>query len=148
MRWVALALMFALLCGCKFEGYSPTPYADPVGHSTVCYGHKVIHAGQEYTQQRCAAYLVADAAKSIAAVYRCAQPATAGQFIAFADLAYNVGQSAFCRSSVARLSRQNRLFESCRATKGYVYAKGRKLSGLVKRRIYFYHICLDYTWPA
>lgn len=150
MRWLVW-MAYALLSGhAQFEGYSKVPYPDPVGITTVCHGHRITHDDKfkDYDWQRCEILKVADEAKSAAAVYRCAKPVTLGQFLAFDDLAYNVGRGAFCRSSPARLSRKGKLPESCRALEKYVYADGKRLKGLVKRRAYYSHLCRHLTWPG
>lgn len=135
-------------CG-EFEGYSQVPYSDPVGYSTVCHGHKVKYGEkQSYNWQECEAFRIADAAKAFILSNQCTKALSLGQAVAFADLAYNVGSDAFCKSSVARMSRKGLYLEPCRELKRYVYAGGRKLSGLVYRRSYFYEVCVNPRWPV
>lgn len=149
MRWLVILLCVALSgCG-QWEGYSETPYRDPVNRVTVCHGHKIEHKAKgSYDWQECEAFRIADAGSAIVAAYTCAKPITAGQLIAFADLAYNIGRPAFCRASVSRLSRQGLLFESCRELRKYVYADGKRLKGLVARREYFANYCRSNLWPV
>lgn len=151
MRWLfALIVLFLAGCG-QYEGYSSTPYRDPVRESTVCHGHKILRGQhREYTGQECGALYLADAGSAALSVVRCAKPATLGQFVAFTDLAYNIGNTAFCASKVSKLSRQDRIIESCKALRAYTFAKGKKLKGLVSRRDYFSQYCLSnpYPWPA
>lgn len=148
MRW--LLWLALLLCGCsKFEGYSKTPYPDPIGVTTVCAGHRITNDKEikSYDWQECGILWLADQAQSAASVLRCSRPITLGQFLAYNDLAYNVGRASFCRSSVARMSRQGRVLKSCRNLARYVYARGKKLSGLVKRRAYYQKMCETNEWP-
>jgi lysozyme len=149
VRWLfALAVLFLGGCG-QFEGYSSSPYRDPVSESTVCHGHKVLRGQhREYTEQECGAFYLVDVGSAALAVARCARPATVGQLVAFTDLAYNIGQGTFCKSSVSRLSRQNRIIESCKALRSYTFAKGKRLRGLVSRRNYFSDYCLSDFRPV
>lgn len=149
MRWLfALVVLFLAGCG-QYEGYSSTPYRDPVRESTVCHGHKILRGQhREYTEQECGAFYLADAGSAALAVIRCSKPSTFGQFVAFTDLSYNIGNSAFCSSKVSELSRKNKFYESCSTLNIYVYAKGKKLSGLIRRREYFSRVCVEYLWPV
>jgi lysozyme len=61
---------------------------------------------------------------------------------AYTSAAYNIGVDAFCRSSMARKENAGDVQGACDALLLYVYAKGVKLPGLVKRREQERELCL------
>lgn len=123
-----------------YEGSPPAAYMDrlPLNPTpTACQGHTGpdVQVGKAYSPAQCAAWKHADLLKAANGVKGCIfAPMTVNQWGAYTDLAYNIGVSAFCRSSVARKANAGDVAGSCRAISLYVYAGGRKLAGLVKRR--------------
>ena len=89
-----LAIAAALIGG--FEGKRNTPYLDPVGVLTVCYGHTGgdIQKGKRYSDEECRAMLERDLAAHADALSCVKTPLTDAQRIAFASLAYNIGKGA------------------------------------------------------
>ena len=61
-------------------------------------------------------------------------PMKSYQWAAFTSLAFNIGVSAFCRSSIARKANAGDMAGACKAIGLYVYAGGRVVKGLVNRR--------------
>jgi lysozyme len=58
------------------------------------------------------------------------------------SLAFNIGTAAFCRSTAARRFNAGDLEGGCRAIGAFVFAGGRKLPGLVRRRAAEVALCL------
>ena len=117
------------------EGYVPYVYADPVGIPTSCFGHvgPENKTGRNFSQAECKALLEKDLHVALDAVHRCIRvPLTNGQKVALASFAYNVGSSSLCASSLARKANAGEPF--CTELDKWVYAKGKKLPGLVRRR--------------
>lgn len=100
------------------EGRVLKTYRDMGGVLTYCDGatENAIW-GKTYTIAECNAQLDYDLARHAEGVNSCLpmDQLTLGQRIAFVDLAYNIGVTNFCRSSVARLARERKVSASCDA---------------------------------
>jgi lysozyme len=128
-----------------YEGFEPTAYRDPVGIPTICYGHTATaRMGQTISQAKCTALLQADLGHAFAAVDRRARvelpPPTRA---ALASFVYNVGEGAFARSTLLRKLNARDLRGACNELSRWVYAGGRKLNGLIKRRATERELCLS-----
>lgn len=138
------ALSIATAVVSYYEGYKPTAYRDPVGIPTICYGHTATaRMGQTLSQERCTELLQADLGHAFSAVDRRTQvdlpPPTRA---ALASFVYNVGEGAFARSTLLRKLNAGDLRGACHELSRWVYAGGRKLNGLVKRRATERELCL------
>lgn len=134
-------LALAIPVVAMWEGLSLTPYRDPVGILTVCYGET---AGEmrEFTPAECKAKLRESLAAHGAAIAQCL-PAGLPEHVQAASLsfAYNVGASAFCGSTMRRKLDAGDLAGACAELSRWVYAKGQKLPGLVNRRAHERAMC-------
>lgn len=138
----ALALAAATIA--PWEGKRNEPYADPIGIVTVCYGETRVPM-RRYSDAECLAMLEQASAEFLEGVRR-RNPAIAGfphQWAAHTSFAYNVGLGTYGKSSVARLFEEGRQVEACRFLGRYVYAGGRKLRGLERRRAAEIALCLE-----
>lgn len=121
-----------------FEGYVPQTYADPVGIPTICYGHTGVDVtpGRAETREGCRALLEKDLAAAYAGVLRCVRvPLQNHQAAALTSFTFNVGVSALCNSTLARLANTGAdPAVWCAELDRWVYSRGVRLSGLVKRR--------------
>jgi lysozyme len=135
--WFGAVLLLSAPVVAMYEGYVPHTYADPVGIPTACYGHTGpdVTPGRWFTYEECKARLDADMAEALRYVEKCVtadlQPHQAAAFVSFT---YNVGGEAFCRSTLVRKANTGDLPGACAELSRWVYAKGLKLGGLVKRR--------------
>lgn len=121
----------------RFEGFSATPYLCPAGYWTIGYGHvlKSRTNGTSITELQAEALLLQDVKNTEGDVRRLIPVAlTQGQFDALASFTYNLGAGALQRSTlrqkILRGEHENAVLEFQK----WVYAGGRKLPGLVKRR--------------
>ena len=100
----SLALSASALVGIALhEGYKPTAYTPVSGDvPTIGFGTtEGVKLGQSTTPERALVRLLADASKFEQAVKRCAPvPMYQHEFSAYVSLAYNIGEGAFCRSSI------------------------------------------------
>lgn len=121
----------------QFEGVILRGYSDPIGIVTACAGHtKTAVLGRPYTPEECEVLLQDDLVEHAEGVLACAptlQDKT-GPLAASVSFAYNVGTGAFCGSTMVRKWNAGDLAGACAELSRWVYAGGRKLSGLVKRR--------------
>ncbi|MFC3097389.1 lysozyme [Alteraurantiacibacter palmitatis] len=140
---VLAALALAVATIAPWEGKRNEPYRDPIGILTVCYGETRVPM-RRYTDAECTAMLESGAAGFMEGVRR-RNPGIVEyphQWAAHTSLAYNIGQSAYDRSSVARLFAEGRQVEACRFMNRFVYAGGKKLRGLERRRAAEVELCL------
>lgn len=126
-----------------FEGLRTVAYLDPVGIPTACFGEtENIRLGQSFTREECEARLADRIVEFDDAVTSCLGYAPApGPRMAFVSLAYNIGTEAFCGSTLARLARAGDIDGACAQLDRWVYAKGVKWPGLVRRRAEERAIC-------
>ena len=121
------------------EGEVLSTYYDPVGIATVCYGDTdpaMAVPGASYTREECLQSLERQLIAHAGPVLECAPGVTASPDMtaAFVSLAYNIGTSAFCRSTVARRFNSGDYQGACAAIEMWNRAGGRVLPGLVQRR--------------
>jgi lysozyme len=122
----------------KFEGWRNVGYRDPApgAFETICAGHREPGVlGQTYSDQRCAELLSQDAVKHGLEIARCLPPDLPIEVrAAFTSIGFNLGAAAFCKSSMSRKALAGDLPGACASLSLYVYAGGKRLSGLVSRR--------------
>jgi lysozyme len=143
-------LVLALAGGvtATFEGNPPVSYNDSIPNNptpTACRGHTGpdVVVGKPYTQAQCDKWFVQDLVTAAQGVQACVHaPMAPNQLAAFTSTSYNIGITAFCRSSMARLANAGDRLGSCKAILLYVYAGGKKLLGLERRRQSEYKLCV------
>lgn len=133
----ASALTIAGVTTGWFEGTRYTPYLDPVGVLTVCEGHTGpdIIRDKSYTKAECAAFKEKDLAKADAVIDRYVKvPLSTTERAALIDFIFNVGSGNFSTSTLLRKVNRGDHAGACDEYKRWVYAGGRRFSGLEKRR--------------
>ena len=148
-RAAAGALVLALGLVTAWEGYEGKVYLDPVGIPTVCYGHVVpsnVKVGTHFSTEACHEILYADLKVASEAVDRYVRVEipdyTKAALISFV---FNVGIGNFKKSRLLKLINQGDIVAACHELPKWVYAKGKKLKGLVNRRQAEMRLCLGYT---
>lgn len=128
-----------------YEGKVNRTYVDPVGVLTSCYGHTgpELKPGQTFTDEQCDDMLAADLLKHAAALDCIKTPMTDGQKAAFLSFAFNVGNQAFCRSTLAKKANQGDMMGACAELSRWTLAGGKELPGLVRRRAAEQAMCLS-----
>ena len=122
----------------RFEGFSRIVYFCPAGYPTIGYGHVVkddedFSAGIDEAQAE--ELLRQDAQIAERAVLRLINvPLTDGQFDALVSFTYNLGGGALQRSTLRRKINREEHAEVPEQFMRWVWAGGRKLKGLVRRR--------------
>ncbi len=126
-----------------FEGTVFSSYRDPVGIITACTGHTgpELKMGQTYTREQCEEMLYKDLAKHADALSCVRAPLTDGQRAAFLSFAFNVGDDAFCRSTLVRKANAGDIDGACAELSRWTYAGGKQLPGLVRRRAAERQLC-------
>lgn len=135
-----LALVLATVLIGRNEGLVLTPYRDPVGVLTVCYGHTGKDIQQrKHSKEECTALLQKDIQRHVP---KCLTvPLTEMQQAAFVSLAYNIGTGAFCKSPAFKAAQAGDMVQACKDIERHVKAGGKVLPGLVKRRAYERALC-------
>ena len=130
----AAALLLAMVP--VFEGTILRTYRDPIGVLTSCVGHTgpELRMGQRWTPEQCQQQLAADLLHHAGALDCITAPLTEGQKAAFVSFAFNVGNKAFCGSTLVRKANAGDLAGACAELSRWTYAGGRQLPGLIKRR--------------
>ncbi|MEW6559605.1 MAG: lysozyme [Pseudomonadota bacterium] len=135
-----------------YEGYRRQAYDDGVGVQTVGYGSTVhadgktpVKAGDTLTPDRALITLGAHVSRLEMQMRACIGPVPLAQpeWDAYVSLAYNIGAAAFCKSGIVRALHATPpdYGGACAQIRRWVYAGGKKLPGLVKRREGEYRLC-------
>lgn len=128
-----LALLVPLVA--SFEGLRQYAYSDPVGIPTICFGYTHgVQLGDYKSKEECAALLIEELEVANHAVDRCLPNPNDNERAAYTSLVYNAGPKAVCGSTIQRRYLAGDKKGACQAIKMWVYSKGIKLPGLVKRR--------------
>ncbi len=137
----AIALAVPLVA--HFEGYVPWVYRDPIGRLAACYGHddQTMTPGKRFTASECQAMLDEDLLKHTEAIDCIKRPLTDGQKAAFLSFAFNVGNNAFCGSTLVRKANAGDMPGACAELSRWTLAGGRELPGLVRRRAAERQLC-------
>lgn len=137
-----LALAVPLVAG--YEGLRLRAYADPVGIYTICYGETLgVKMGQTATQAECWRQLQARLGDFAAQVDTLVIPSLpVERQVALTSFAYNAGIDNFAHSRLLAKLNTGDVVGACNELPRWVYAKGVKLPGLVKRRESERQLCL------
>jgi lysozyme len=121
----------------RFEGFSSMVYICPAGYQTIGYGH-LVRSGEsfnEISETEAEELLRKDVESAERAVLRLVNvPLTDGQFDALVSFTFNLGSGAFQRSTLRRKVNRQAHVEVPAQLMRWVWAGGRKLNGLVRRR--------------
>lgn len=125
----------------RFEGCRLTAYKDAVGILTIGYGHTSmagglqVEKGQRITAFEAEEILIADLATfELAVIKKLDRTPNDNQFAAMVSLCFNIGPTAFARSTVCKAFNAGKLDLAGGAFLMWVKAGGRKMPGLVRRR--------------
>ncbi len=130
------------------EGYREHAYDDGVGVQTIGFGTTSgVKPGDKTTPERALGLLYRDASEMVAQLSRpgCIGdvPVYPHEADAFVSLAYNIGSSAFCKSTLVKKLKQTPpdYAGACSEILRWNKAGGRVLPGLKKRRQQEYELC-------
>lgn len=146
----AMALAMAVASLKTDEGKRNVDYLDIARIPTACYGHTGagVKAGTRRSDAECERLLTADAQKHINGVLLCT-PALAYhpyQLAAATRLTFNIGQSAYCSSTIARRFNAEDYRGGCDGflawNKAWVNGKLVVVKGLADRRVRERAMCL------
>lgn len=130
----------------KHEGLVLGTYPDPVGIITSCYGHvdKSLRLGQKFTEDECLEQLAEDLSKHNKELMTYVKvPLSEQEHAAYLSFIYNVGGANFKSSTLLKKLNVGEREEACNQLSRWVFAKGKKLQGLVNRRESEKQLCLS-----
>lgn len=134
----------------RYEGFRARAYDDlrpnveigpetrVTGTLTIGYGHtgRYAQAGHEISEPKAEQLLIAELVDFEAGIKRLVRvPVSQAEFDALVSFAYNVGLGAFERSTLLRKLLARDYDGAAMEFERWVYSKGRKLRGLVLRRV-------------
>lgn len=122
----------------KAEGCKLTAYQDAVGVWTIGYGHTAgVKQGDRITQYQAEQFLREDLIKFERVAEKVRNVNTQGRFDAVVDFMYNCGPAAFNGSTLKKYIESGMpVWQTQEQFLRWVTAKGKKLGGLVSRRIW------------
>jgi lysozyme len=141
----ALTLSAAALVGIAVhEGYVGHAYQDIVGVWTIGFGTtENVRPGQKIDPVRALQRKVADVEKFEGALKQCVRvPLHQYEYDAYISLAYNIGSSAFCNSTLVRRLNAGDYAGACKEILRWNRAGGQVVQGLVNRRQDEYRKCI------
>lgn len=118
------------------EGYRENAYLDAVNVPTIGFGTtEGVKLGDRTTVERSLVRALDDADKIGKAIAKCITvPLYDHEWSAYVAFSYNVGPSAFCRSTLVKKLNAGDYAGACAELSRWTMAGGRELPGLVKRR--------------
>jgi len=128
-----------------FEGLVTSTYSDPIGIPTICYGHTATATpARTATEVECLELLDQDMQIALSGISKCVNSELKPhEWAALVSFSYNVGVGAACGSTMVRMINAGRSpAEWCPQLERWVYAGGRKLKGLERRRQAELALCL------
>lgn len=144
------ALSIAIQVVSHFEGTELTAYADPVGIPTICTGHTgpTVKLHQTKTAEECDALLAGDLGTAFDAIGRNVnndidRNLPPARRAALASFIFNVGEGSFRSSTLLQKLNAGDTRGACDQLTRWVYAGGKKLNGLVRRREAERELCLQ-----
>lgn len=144
-KLAALALSAAALVGiATHEGYVGRAYQDIVGVWTIGFGTtENVRPGQAIDPVRALQRKIDDVKKFEGALKECVKvPLHQYEYDAYISLAYNIGSTAFCRSTLVRKLNASDYAGACREILRWNQAGGRVVQGLTNRRQAEYRLCM------
>lgn len=123
----------------RFEGFSPVPYVCPSGYRTIGYGH-VIRSNDgnidRINEVEAEDLLIKDVLLVEKAIKRLIRvPLEDYQFDALVSFTFNLGSGALQSSTLRQKINREEYDSAADEFLRWVYAGGRKLKGLILRRI-------------
>jgi lysozyme len=145
VKIAALALSASTLVGIAgWEGYSGSAYQDIVGIWTIGFGTTAgVKQGQSIDPVKALKRKLDDVQKFEGAIKQCVTvPLHQHEYDAYLSLAYNIGPTAFCRSTLVRLLNEGKYTMACEQILRWDKAGGKVVRGLTLRREAEYRQCM------
>lgn len=125
------------------ESYRQDAYNDGVGVTTLGFGTtEGVKPGDRITVERALVRALEDTRKHEQAIKQCVKvPLYQNEYDAYVSLAYNIGKTAFCNSTLVKKLNLGDYSGACQEILRWNRAGGKVLRGLTKRRIQEQKLC-------
>lgn len=132
----------ALYEGYKGDAYIPVPGDVPtIGFGTT----QGVKLGDKITPEKALQRKLQDISLYEGAIKECViVPLHQYEYDTYVSFSYNVGPTAFCRSTLVKRLNQEKYKEACAELKKWVYVSGKYNQGLANRREKEYNSCMGY----
>lgn len=145
----AVVLLAAGALVMPWEGLENDPYRDIVGVLTVCYGETAGVQQRRYSDDECAAMLIARLGQFDAEMGRCITVEVPTHVrAAVLSWAYNVGSDQACKSTLIRKLNAGDTAGACAELDRWVMAGGKRVQGLANRRAAERRLCEGREVPS
>lgn len=120
----------------EFEGLRLEAYLCPAGVPTIGWGHtRGVKLGDKITLEQAEQFLEEDYREALATVkYLVTIQLAEHQYSALASFVFNLGAKSLLTSTLLKKINSNNLLTAGPEFDKWVFAKGKKLNGLVRRR--------------
>jgi len=145
LKIAALSLSASALVGIAgWEGYSGNAYQDIVGIWTIGFGTtESVKKGQTIDPVKALQRKLNDVKKFEGALKKCVTvPLHQHEYDAYLSLAYNIGPTAFCNSTLVRKLNREDYYGACSEILRWDKAGGKPVRGLTLRREAEYRQCM------
>lgn len=146
LKLAALSLSASALVGiATWEGFRSTAYIPIPGDvPTIGFGTTTgVKMGDSIDPVKALQRKITDISKFEGALKQCVTvPLHQREYDSYLSLAYNIGPTAFCNSTLVRLLNQFRYEEACKQILRWDRAGGRVVQGLTNRRQAEYRQCI------
>ena len=146
LRNNAIALSAAgLVALASWEAFRAEPYLDIGGVWTDGFGNtNNVNPSKSVSVPQALNQLLINVRTAEGAVNTCiTKPMTQGEFDAFVKFTFNVGNRAFCNSTLVRKFNAGDNVGACNELSKWVYVKGQRVQGLANRREAERKLCLS-----
>lgn len=134
-----------LLALTQYEGFQQDAYIPIAGDvPTIGFGHtEGVQLGQTITKEEALTLLREDVRNAEDAVRSCVKvPLTQGEMNAYTSLAFNIGRTAFCGSTLVRKLNSGDYAGACEEILRWHFVAGESVPGLVNRREAEFKMCI------
>lgn len=152
VKIVGTGIGFCLIVIAGWEALRTEAYRDIGGVPTICYGETHgVQIGDVATPDQCRSMLSKRVQEYWDAVDRIVTaPMRPREHVAFTDLAYRIGVSAFAGSTLVRYANSGNMPAACLQIRKWVYDRQSRyhpdpVPGLVKRAEFDFQVCIGAT---
>ena len=134
----------ALVSIAMHEGFRSDAYLDSVNVPTIGFGTtENVKLGDKIDPVKALQRKMADVQKFEGALKQCVTvPLHQYEYDAYLSLAYNIGPTAFCKSTLVKRLNEQKYEEACKQILRWDRAGGQQLLGLTRRRQAEYKQCI------